>query len=149
MIGLKDICAYLLAAGLGAGGVVMVQQVSPPAQVAKGERVARTAARSAAHRAVPAPSICIEAMPLTAPQLALVPLPEFGGAATPWAPAEGPGGVALPVPPGPTFPPPVWPPIGQPPIAPLPPAVPDAPAWALLVAGFGLVGVSLRRRVAL
>jgi hypothetical protein len=82
--------------------------------------------------------------------LPLAPIPELlpptdlpGGTAGAADLASGGGdGTTPPSPPGPV--PPSWPaPPGAPPAA---PAVPEPAGWAMLLAGFGLVGLSLRRR---
>jgi hypothetical protein len=143
VISLKDVCALLLAGGVGAGSVVAVQQVEKP----------RTAVRpkakpAAARPAPPRPKLddCPAAVaPLggggVLPELALggpqglpspLPVPPeaslrpgLGGGLSVGPPGDGSAGVLLPPPP-----------VG--------PGVPEPAAWGMMVSGFGLIGVALR-----
>jgi hypothetical protein len=151
MVGAKEVCALLLAGGMGAGSVVAVQQVKSP--VAK-HRSAKPVKHKAASPQRAAPS-SIGDCPSYATTLGGVP-----GPLAPLAVLE-PGQIGLPVPGGPdvggapidgafvlppggggggglTFPP-------APPIPVTPGGVPQPAAWAMMVTGFGLVGLSLRR----
>ncbi len=140
MLTTKTICTLLLGAGLGAGGVTVTHKVTDaPKRVSakvQGKRVAKTAPASGAHRAVPAsPSIldCPAPAPSLGPGVwasvpALADPPRLSAEGPPSWPGGG-GGILPPSPPTPS-----------------PPAVPEPGAWAMLVAGFGLVAVSLRRK---
>lgn len=64
-----------------------------------------------------------------------VPFPPIGG-----VPIIVPGGPGGPVDPSPPVDPPVDPPI-------IPPAVPEPATWLMLIAGFGVVGSAMRRRL--
>jgi hypothetical protein len=154
MVGAKEICALLLAGGMGAGSVVAVQQVKSP--VAK-----QRAAKPAKHK-IASPSRAAPAGLRDCPSYATM----LGGAAGPLAPLAvlEPTELGLVTPPGPevglmptdtafllpsggggggglSFPP-------SPPIPVTPGGVPQPAAWAMMVAGFGLVGLSLRRTTA-
>lgn len=145
MIGTKELCALLLGTSLGVGGTVAVKhKVSPkpPATAkAKGERV-RTASRPRVVRPEPArPAPHILDCPITGSPFAAVPvpgltvpapLPPLG--AVVWSPFLQTGGAAI----APNQP--------APPTS--PPAVPEPDAWLVWIAGFGLVGLSLRTRKA-
>jgi hypothetical protein len=151
MVGAKEICALLLAGGMGAGSVVAVQQAKSP--VAK-----QRAAKPVKHK-VSTPSQAAPSALRDCPSYATM----LGGAAGPLAPLAvlepnelgllanpGPTPGVLPVdgafilPPGGggggglTYPP-------APPIPVTPGGVPQPAAWAMMVTGFGLVGLSLRR----
>lgn len=143
MIGLRDFCIALLAGSMGAGGTVAVQHAPKTKKV-----VARPAPKRIAPRPTPAP-----AAPSRILDCPLPPADPFGaGVVEPFAGAApstpvffpaagfppippvvpGGGGVLPPVTPPPTFPPAV-------------PGVPEPAAWAMLIAGFGLVGMAARR----
>ena len=153
MLGMKEICALLLAGGMGAGSVVGVQQVKPVvhkavAKKAPAPKAHKTAATSVA-RAV------INDCPTIAGGLGggianLAPLPSFESL----APGSSPnpqiafGGPILGGFPGPG--------IGSggggngggesgPSILPPTPAVPEPVSWAMMVGGLGMVGLALRR----
>ena len=68
-----------------------------------------------------------------------VPFPPIGG-----VPIIIPGGPGGPVGPNPPVEPPVEPPV-IPPV--IPPAVPEPATWLMLIAGFGVVGSAMRRRL--
>jgi hypothetical protein len=137
---LKEMCALLLAGGMGIGGTVAVQQAKAPGKPAA-SRPAQAAAKPARPRPA-APRAAIEDCPLVVvPRLS--PLPEM--AANPMTPFAGslPAPAALPSPPGGggggnPLPPDLLPPGAAP--------IPEPAAWAMLVSGFGLVGLALRRR---
>ncbi len=150
MIGMREFCALLLAGGVGAGSVVAVQQARPPA--AKPKATAAKTQKAAPRRAQTAQ---ISDCPILAesPGLGIlspiVPPDE--------APMDGgrPGaGMALLPSPGPGFPVGIGGGGGFLPIAPPAPPLPGGPSapipepisWVMLIAGFGLVGASLRWR---
>lgn len=151
MVGAKEICALLLAGGMGAGSVVAVQQVKSP--VAK-QRAAKPAkhklsspARAAASPLKDCPSYATTLGGVPGPLAPLAVLePTEIGFQTPVAPETGapPMGGGFVLPPGggggggTMFPP-------SPPIPISPGGVPQPAAWAMMVTGFGLVGLSLRR----
>lgn len=144
MVGLKEFCVLLLAGGVGAGSVVTVQKVAKP-QVA----AARPKPRPKPARAAAPPRPALPDCPATIAPLGVGSLPEFaqsfpqglpsplpvppeaglrpgigGGLVLPGG-GGGSGGVLLPPPP-----------VG--------PAVPEPAAWAMMISGFGLVGLALR-----
>lgn len=151
MVGVKEICALLLAGSMGAGSVVAVQQAKSP--LAK-QRAAKPARHKVSAPARPAPSplndcpsfaATLGGSPGPLAPLAVMETAELG-LLTPMTdlgvPPQGGGGFILP--PGggggggTAFPPapPVPVPTG---------GVPQPAAWAMMVSGFGLVGLSLRR----
>lgn len=178
MIGTKEICALLLAGGMGAGSVVGVQHAKPAITKAKASRPAprkiRRAAPPARVAATPAPMVPINDCPtITAPLgpgiADLAPLPSFesGGMGGPQT-----GGIFIPAGGG------YWPGWnhgggggwsgggnggnggnsgenggGTPgdgggestPGGSEVPGVPQPASWVMMIAGFGLVGMALRR----
>jgi hypothetical protein len=148
MVGVKEICALLLAGGMGAGSVVAVQQAKPA--ISKPKKATAPKAHKTASRNVTRSEIrdCpAMAAPLGAGIAELAPLPSFESIVpgmTPSTPqvAVIPGGIdILPggggggsgpsiLPPGP-----VGPPAG----------VPQPASWAMMVTGFGLVGLAMRK----
>lgn len=147
-MGLKEFCALLLAGGMGAGSVVAVQEVKPRTQqVRQAPKAKPPAKRPAAQAARPfqAEGSNLDDCPVFAPlpgsvlanlgvpsnpqiDLASVPLPGGGGGGGGiWLPGPGPGGPD-PFPPGGG---------GSAPI-------PEPAAWAMMVSGFGLIGLALR-----
>lgn len=149
MIGVKELCALLAAGGMGASGVVAVQQVKPVVHRAKPKpapHVSRTAA--------PRPAAKLSDCPITASSLGggaladLAPIAPFeqspmASLSSPGMVGVGAGGGGLNLPPsmggggsgGSEFPKP-----GE-----FAPGVPEPAAWAMMVSGFGLVGVAMRR----
>ena len=144
MIGTKELCALLLAGGMGASSVVAVQKQRSPkppvAAKAKGKGVGQ-ASRPRVVRPEPAqPAPRILDCPVTGSPFAAVPVPGFDLPAPP-SPF---GAVALGQPGAGG----VWdgPNTRTPPT--FPPAVPEPDTWLLWIAGFGFVGLSLRSRKA-
>lgn len=148
MFGTKEICALLLAGGMGAGSVVAVQQAKPA--ISKPKKASAPKAHKTASRNVTRSEIrdCpAMAAPLGAGIANLAPLPSFETfvpGTTPVSPqmalAPGGGGIELPgggggggsstpaiLPPGP------------------PAGVPQPASWAMMVTGFGLVGLAMRK----
>lgn len=138
MIGMKDFCVALLGIGLGVGGTQVAerskpqkrQQASAPAQAQPGgvlPSVTRHARPGGGDLVIFwAPG----AAPFCPPSVATIPQVSAPGGwgSAPSAPGAGVwaggGGVTRPSPGG----------------------VPEIDTWAMLVAGFGLVGLSMRRR---
>jgi hypothetical protein len=146
VVGLKEVCALILAGGVGAGSVVAVQQAKPPERSAK---KAKPKPRPAA-QSQPASRAKLEDCPTPVAGGALVPefpvlLPQGAGSPAGWGGLGGSGGIG-PVSPGlqigtgPTgrLPAPPDPVPGAP--------VPEPAAWLMMVSGFGLIGLALRRR---
>lgn len=147
MPALKEICALILAGGVGAGSVVTVQEVKPRPRV---ERKAPVVRQAAARPAPPRPKI--EDCPTLVAPLggALVPrladvqppphlMPPPGSVPDSSAVARPPAGGGGTIGGG----------GGVTPLPPLPPPggiVPEPAAWAMMVSGFGLIGVALRIR---
>lgn len=147
-MGLKEFCALLLAGGMGAGSVVTVQAVKAPSQ--REARAAKPKPRPKQVAARPRPKL--PDCPVVVAPLGHGLLPEFAEAAPLGRPMLAPqlptGEVAPAVGPGPALLPPVSAPITIQPL-PAPPvtgAIPEASTWAMMVAGFGLIGLALRRR---
>lgn len=141
MIGTKEICALLLAGGMGAGSVVAVQKAKPAiskprpaASKPKVQKAVQTQTQTASITECPtvgpvgsadlSPMIAMETTePLTGfRETATGPL---GGGGI--GGGGGGGGGGLPDP-SPT------------------PGVPQPDTWVMLVAGFGFMGLALRRR---
>lgn len=136
MLGTKEICALLLAGGIGAGSVVTVQQVRSPASEARATKPkAHHAVRGSPAQPGPAlPECPAVGAPLLAPIITLpqeVPLglEPITGPAIGYTSGPGITRGTSPVP----EPSPV-------------PGVPAPDTWVLLIAGFGFVGLALRRR---
>ncbi len=156
MLGMKEICALLLAGGMGAGSVVGVQQAKPMVQKA----VAKKAPAPKVHKSVS--SNLARAEINDCPTIAgtmgsgiagLAPLPSFeslapgSSGADPriaYGPAGGGGYGGYLVPGG-----------GGgggggggnsgPSILPPTPTVPEPASWAMMVGGLGMIGLALRR----
>lgn len=144
MAGLKEICAMILAGGVGAGSVVAVQEAKPRPRV---ERKA-PAVKKASARPAPRPRIedcptlvaplggaLVPGLADAQPPPQLQPFPgtspdSFTGLLPPAGGGGGSGGIVTPL-------------VPPPPSAGL---VPEPAAWAMMVSGFGLVGVALRIR---
>jgi hypothetical protein len=136
MLGTKEICALLLAGSMGAGSVVTVQQVRAPASEARASKP--NAAQVVRRSPAPAAPALQECPAIAAPVLApIITLPQ--DMAVGLDPLAGPA-------------------IGGPPgagvtrgtsLVPDPSPVPGVPApatWVMLIAGFGFVGLALRRQ---
>ena len=136
MPALREFCIALLAGTIGAGGTVAVHKAKPavarkatpakprpaPQKVQKAVQTAREAIRITECPTMPVPSLG----PFQVQPLQQEPLLVAQGFAQ--APIAGGGPTVRP--------------------GPLPPAppIPDAPTWVQLVAGFGLIGLAVRRR---
>lgn len=148
MVGIKEFCALLLAGGIGAGSVVTVQQAVPAAKKASAPKSTKpTAHRPAARHAAARPSAlndCPSQLGVLGQDMALPPLTPIDvapglplGETAMGASAGGPGVGGLPgftgsdVSPGPG--------------GGVIPGVPESDTWAMLIAGFGLIGLALRR----
>lgn len=152
MVGIKEICTLLLAGGIGAGSVVTVQTAVPAVKKMSAPKAGVHSAgrKPTVRRAAAQPSAlndCPSQLALLGKDMVLPPLPPIdvapglplaetamrfasgGGATTPgfggfdFTPApptsgEG-GGIAV--------------------------GVPEAGTWAMLIMGFGLIGVAMRR----
>lgn len=151
MVGTKEICALLLAGSMGAGSVVAVQQAKPAISKPKASKpkAHKTASRNVTRAQISdcptlaaplgggiaqlAPIPSFETMapdgvqPLPPAQVALVPgagvdIPSIIGGG-----GGGGSGPAIVDPTGPTG------------------GVPQPASWAMMVTGFGLVGLALRK----
>lgn len=144
MIGLRDLCVALIGGGLISGTAVVVadaaQSVSAR-QIQTRPVVHRKAPPRNTQRPAPAPIIDC---PIVLPSPGIgpfsdVPLPPMAGGDHPFP---------IPVPGAPPILPGIWDGGGVfPPVAPPPTlsAVPEAPVWIMTIAGFGLIGLSVRR----
>jgi hypothetical protein len=157
MLGLKEICSLFAAGGLGATSVVAVQQVRPTARPAARHVVHRPQPRPAPPVAAPSPRLealdCPPAVGALGAGLAALPASAMAaGIVMPPSAGTGfPGGGGAPdmTGSGGLFPPgggPGWTggggkQPGEQPTA----AVPEPASWAMMVSGFGLVGLALRR----
>jgi len=149
VIGVKELCALLAAGGMGASGVVAVQQVKPAraqhAKVGPSPQIKKASA--------PRPAARLNDCPVTTASLGggsianLAPITPFeqtpmasisaaapigvagGGGFVPFVPFNGGGGSGGSDLPGGGF----------------SPGIPEPAAWAMMVSGFGLVGVAMRR----
>lgn len=134
-MGLREFCALLLAGGMGAGSVVGVQEVRrtvAPSKVVTAKPAPPRARPTRPPAAGPRILDCPAVSPLppgfaVPPALPAGPIDWFAPPPTPGGAAAG--GISLPTPP---------------PAAP----VPEPARWAMLIAGFGLLGLALRRRPA-
>lgn len=144
MIGTREICALLLGTSLGIGSTVAVQQAKPkpsvarhlkqePVSLARAERPAKkSTVRSHVGARIldcPAHGLPFSAEPI--PFTLLPPLTQADSGApgfSPLLPGVGGGGIAPSLPPTPS------------------PGVPEPAGWALMLGGFGLIGLACRRR---
>lgn len=147
MVGLKEICALVLAGSMGAGSVVTVQQVKAPQ--------ARLKAKPKPHRPAPrpvsqapvqdcptvsslggglgslGPMAAMGAPPATGLQT-IGPMPDAGGAHASLVGGGSSDPAALPgIPVEPEFP-----------VS----GVPEPVSWTMMLSGFGLIGLAMRRR---
>jgi hypothetical protein len=142
VIGLKDICALLAAGSMGAGSVVAVQKATSHKASANVEKptVSHTRKAQPVRKAYKLPS--------PGPAILDCPTPVIG---SPWGIEHQPTGLTPPMSDAllPLLPPAIEQPGGGG-IVLLPPsyspAVPEPGAWAMMIAGFGLIGCSMRRR---
>jgi hypothetical protein len=129
-------CVLLFGAGSVTTVAVQEARKAPAAKASKPAPAAKARPASVKPRAqLPREPHCIQVWPsVVVPDLRPIEITPFGQGATPLlALSEGPGGAILLPPPGPTIPPAL-------------PAIPEPDAWAMLIAGFGLVGLAMRRR---
>lgn len=147
MIGTKEICALLLAGGMGAGSVVAVQHAKP--SVSKSRPASKPKVQKATQSRVQTAQIteCPTVGPVGTAELSpIIDMPTealtgfspsgssgFGGGGGGGFPGGGgggggSGGGGLPDP--------------TPPV----PGVPQPDTWVMLVAGFGFMGLAIRRR---
>jgi hypothetical protein len=151
MVGLKEICALLVAGSMGAGSVVAVQQAKAPQARVKAKPAKPKVFRPAPRPVSQAPSIdcptvsslgggLAELGPIVpmeaSPTTSLLPQNQLAGGGGGMSLPPGGGGGASPS----SFP-------GAPPV--LESAVSGVPqpaTWAMMVSGFGLIGLALRRR---
>jgi hypothetical protein len=145
MIGMKQFCALLLAGGMGAGSVVTVQQAKPvagkvraqpkPAKVHKAVQQARQASEGRDCPTIASLDQGFDvASPLPGPDTLFG--PALSGGAIASSGGGGGGGGS-----GGSFGPGIRP--GPVPVV---PGVPQPDSWIMLVAGFGFLGLALRRR---
>lgn len=149
MVGLKEICALVLAGSMGAGSVVTVQQVKAPQ--------AKVKAKPKAHR--PAPRPVSQPAAIDCPTVSslgggmaelgpMVPMDAapMAGLSTTGLPA---GGGTLPsiVGGGGGSGPSAFPGVPVEPEFPVS-GVPEPVSWTMMVSGFGLIGFAMRRRPA-
>lgn len=140
---IRDFCVALLAGGVGAGGAVVAVQAPKPAP--KPAIVRKAPARPVARRATPVtpapktPSLLADCPPAISwdsvggtPDISILRQPGHPPSYTGW---HGGGGGFTPSTKSPT--PDITPPM---------PAVPEPQSWVMLVAGFGMIAVALRRR---
>ncbi len=137
MIGMKQFCALLLAGGMGAGSVVTVQQVKPAAGKMRAKPKVEKAVQQARQASTMRDCPSIAALPrgFDAASALSAPDPIFADASR-GAGFDGGGGVGG-----------FGPAIRPGPIA-VVPGVPQPDSWVMLVAGFGFLGLALRRRPA-
>ncbi len=150
MVGLKEICAVLLAGSMGAGSVVAVQQVKAPQAKVKAKPAKAKPYRPAPRPVSQAPAIdCPTVSSLGGGLAELGPIVPMESSPTASLLAHGllaGGGGALPsiiggggsgsstLPGGPAEP--EFPVSG----------VPEPVSWTMMVSGFGLIGFAMRRR---
>jgi hypothetical protein len=146
MVGMKEFCALVLAGGMGASSVVAVQKAKPAISKARGapqkpkvQKAVQRNIQSAQIQECPTvapfgPGIDKLAPLQTAENIFGQPVPG-GGSGAPGGGGFGGGGG------GGGFRPDV-----QPAPIPMVPGIPQPDTWVMLVAGFGFLGLSLRRR---
>lgn len=146
MVGMKEFCALLLAGGMGATSVVAVQKAKPAVtktraapqkpkvQKAVQQRVETAQIQECPTIAPIGPAID-SLVPLQTADSLLGPTFAGGGGGFPGGGGGGGGGGGFSpgINPGP---------------APIIPGIPQPDTWVMLVAGFGFMGLALRRRPA-
>lgn len=147
MIGMKQFCALILAGGMGAGSVVTVQQAKP--MVSKSRAApAKPKVQKAVQRAVQTAQLreCPTIAPLGPGIGDLAPIQSaesaFGRSLAGGGFAGGGGGGLG----GGGFGGGGFGPADRPDPMPVAPGVPQPDTWVMLVAGFGFMGLALRRR---
>jgi len=152
MVGLKEICALLIAGSMGAGSVVAVQQAKAPQAKVKAKPAKAKPYRPAPRPVSQAPAIdCPTVSSLGGGLAELGPMVPMEASPTASLLAQGQlagggGGVSLPSiigggggsRPG-AFP--AEPPVLETAVS----GVPQPASWAMMVSGFGLIGLALRR----
>ena len=142
MVGMKEFCALLLAGGMGATSVVAVQKAKPV--VAKSRPAPqKPKIQKAVQQSTQTSQIteCPSIAPLGPGIDSLAPLQtaeSIFGQSLPGIPGGGPGG-------GGGFGGGFRPEVQPGPI-PIVPGIPQPDTWVMLVAGFGFLGLALRRR---
>ncbi len=146
MVAMREFCALLLAGGIGAGSTLAVQQAKPGVSRPKAAKVHKSADRGIKRSEIsdcpsPMPAAQFAAVDLPVqPTDPIVPMEQTGLAHSVVQdgglrlPALGGGGGGGGVGSGPSLFP-----------APPAPGVPAPDIWVMLVAGFGFVGMALRR----
>jgi len=136
MLSWKTWCAMMLGAGVGVGGTVAVERAAPKPTIHK--------AVKASMKPMPKPERAAVRQPEPRPPLQDCPASLGVGAMPVFAAPE--------IAPAPLFSEPLMPAWRDTPfvgyLPPSPDMVPEPETWALLVVGFGLVGVSIRGRKA-
>lgn len=156
MVGLKEICALLVAGSMGAGSVVAVQQAKAPQARVKAKPAKAKTYRPAPRPVSQAPALDCPTVsslggglaelnpivPMEAAPTASLLMPgqlagaSGGGGGVPLPSIVGGGGGSSPA----AFP-------GEPPaLETAVSGVPQPASWAMMVSGFGLIGLALRRR---
>jgi hypothetical protein len=140
LMGTKELCALLLGTTVGIGGTVTVQKTRPPVVKHQSKKVSQ---RAPLHKAKPP---AFRSLPSKGP--ALLDCPLIG---SPFSTEPNPFVLPTPLPPGfggnivgAPLSPPVWGGVGRAPVLP-PPMIPEPGAWAMWIAGFGLIGLACRR----
>ncbi|MFN7397704.1 MAG: PEP-CTERM sorting domain-containing protein [Sandaracinobacter sp.] len=128
---MKQLCALLLAGGMGAGSVVTVQQVKPATS-----KVRAAPVKPKVQKTVPRvrQTTSIQECPLIAP---------LGPGIDTLTPIQPPENIFTESPPGGGG---VFGPKTNPNPFPVTPGIPQPDTWIMLVAGFGFLGLALRRR---
>lgn len=156
MVGLKEICAMLVAGSMGAGSVVAVQHAKPPQAKVKAKpakaKPARPAPRPVRQAAPPLDCPTVSSLggglaelgPIAPMELA----PTQGLSLSGQLAGAGGGGGGMLLPPlvgGGASSPAAFPglPAGGDSLV---SGVPQPATWAMMVSGFGLIGLALRRR---
>lgn len=150
MIGMKEFCALILAGGMGAGSVVTVQQVKPSVSKSRAapakpkvqkavQRNVQTALLTECPTIAPLGPGIGDLAPIQSAQSAFgQPLVGSGGGFGGGAGGPGGGGGGFG---GGGFGPDL-----RPDPMPIVPGIPQPDTWVMLVAGFGFMGLALRRR---
>lgn len=141
MVGMKEFCALLLAGGMGASSVVAVQKAKPAVSKTRAAPQ-KPKVQKAVQQSVRGSQIqeCPTVVPIGPAIDSLVPLQTaetlfglqpVGGLGNGGGGGGGGGGFGPGINPGPI---------------PIAPGIPQPDTWVMLVAGFGFLGLALRRR---
>jgi hypothetical protein len=143
MVGMKEFCALLLAGGMGASSVVAVQKAKPAVAKTRGAPI-KPKVQKAVQQGTQTAQVteCQSVAPAGAGIESLAPVQTAESIFGQPLPGGNSGGTGV----GGGFPGGGFGPADRPGPIPVVPGVPQPDSWVMLVAGFGFLGLALRRR---